>query len=87
MKPKLGEGTLGAMSTGPQWIRSSACESGGCIEVADVDQEIVGIRDSKRSDSPVLEFTPAQWRAFSDGMLRGDFRSIKPGSRPQGEEV
>lgn len=55
------------------WRRSSRCDSGSCVEVAQ-DGDTVLIRDSKLGDdSPVLTFTREEWGAFRLGVLAGDF--------------
>lgn len=40
-----------------------------CVE-AGCGGNVVGVRDSKDPDGPVLRFTPAQWRAFLGGAAR-----------------
>ncbi|UED84085.1 DUF397 domain-containing protein [Streptomyces profundus] len=53
-----------------EWLKSSYSNGQGeCVEVARLDH-VVGLRDSKRSDSPVLAVAPAQWTAFLDGFTR-----------------
>lgn len=56
----------------PNWRRSAACTTNSCVEVAFVVGAI-GIRDSKRSDSPVLSFTRDEWSAFVAGVKAGEF--------------
>nr|MDT0659964.1 DUF397 domain-containing protein [Micromonospora sp. DSM 115978] len=48
------------------WRKSSRSGNGGstCVEVAKNLPGIVGVRDSKDSDGPVLAFSPGAWRAF-----------------------
>lgn len=52
--------------TGAQWRKStrSSGNSGNCVEVADNLPGVVGVRDSKDRQGPVLTFTPESWRAF-----------------------
>lgn len=50
----------------------SGGDSGACVEVARRPERI-GIRDSKDPASPVLEFTPPEWRAFIEGVKAGEF--------------
>ena len=48
------------------WRKSSysnGTASGDCVEVS-VKVEQVGVRDSKNTTGPTLDFTPADWRAF-----------------------
>ncbi|WHT15802.1 DUF397 domain-containing protein [Crossiella sp. CA-258035] len=47
-----------------RWRRSSRSGTGAdCVEVAWADG-LTGVRDSKRPDGPVLEFSRAAWLAF-----------------------
>jgi len=52
--------------TGAVWRKSTRTENGGntCVEVADNLPDVVGVRDSKDRQGPVLTFTPDVWRAF-----------------------
>ncbi|MFI1912723.1 DUF397 domain-containing protein [Nocardia sp. NPDC020380] len=57
-----------------RWFKSTYSESGGqCVEVAFLDGDAVGVRDSKKPDGGVLVFTAVQWRAFTarvrDGLI------------------
>ncbi|MFD3698973.1 DUF397 domain-containing protein [Streptomyces sp. NPDC058646] len=56
----------------PRWFRSSYSENGGqCVEVATnlvASRGVVPIRDSKRDDSPELDFTAAAFSAFVEGV-------------------
>lgn len=56
-----------------EWVRSSFCEAGACVEVSTVNGEVL-IRDGKHVDQPHLRFTAAEWSAFLDGIIAGDFR-------------
>jgi Domain of unknown function (DUF397) len=49
-----------------EWRKSSysGATDGNCVEVA-FTVEVVGVRDSKNVPGPTLEFSPAQWRAFT----------------------
>lgn len=58
----------------PQWVKSSLSYSTGeCVAVADLPDGKVGVRHSKDPDGPVLQFTPAEWRAFLAGAHLGEF--------------
>ncbi|WP_326556318.1 DUF397 domain-containing protein [Micromonospora sp. NBC_01796] len=52
--------------TGATWRTSTRSSNGGntCIEVADNLSGIVGVRDSKDRQGPVLTFEPTAWQAF-----------------------
>jgi hypothetical protein len=54
------------------WERSSTCESSGCVEVMR-HVNVVCIRPSTAPDK-VISFTAAEWRAFLQGVERGEFR-------------
>lgn len=56
------------------WVKSSlSYANGDCVEVADLQQGIVGIRDSKDAQGAILRFTPAEWEAFVGGVRNGEF--------------
>ena len=58
----------------PTWIKSSlSFANGNCVEVADLPDGTVGIRNSRDTDGPVLRFTPDEWVAFLAGARRGEF--------------
>jgi uncharacterized protein DUF397 len=49
--------------------------SGNCVEVAiAVAVGAVGVRDSKNSAGPILDFPPSQWRSFLTGTASCDTR-------------
>ncbi len=55
------------------WRKSSYSNgANNCVEISDRPQR-VAIRDSKRPEGPVIEVTRAAWRAFLDGVKRGEF--------------
>jgi len=57
-----------------QWVKASrSFANGNCVEVATLPDGMIGIRDSKDPDGPVLRFTPDEWNAFLAGALRGEF--------------
>lgn len=61
--------------TGADWRKSTRSGNGGsdCVEVATNLSGVVGVRDSKDRSGPVLTFGAEAWRAFLDGVKRGDF--------------
>lgn len=53
------------------WKRATRCETSACVEVL-IDGDTVKVRDSKNPDV-VLEFTQAEWDAFTAGARDGEF--------------
>lgn len=58
------------------WRTSSRCgpNGGNCVEVNAGGTGIVGVRDTKPEDSPVLVFAHAGWRAFVSAATTGALR-------------
>jgi len=62
------------LSRAMSWKKSSFSNGGGaCVEVATNLPGLVGVRDSKDKDGPVLTFTPEEWHAFAAGIRDGQF--------------
>jgi hypothetical protein len=61
---------------GDGWRRPAACgpNSGNCVEVNLGNDGLVGVRDSKLPDSPVLVFDDDEWDAFLTSARSGQFR-------------
>ena len=67
--------------TGAVWRTSSSSSGNGgaSVEIAFVpgskegSDRVIAMRDSNRPDGPVLIFTPAEWEAFTLGVLDGEF--------------
>jgi hypothetical protein len=56
------------------WTKSSlSFANGNCAEVASLPDGMIGVRDSKDPDGPVLRFTPDEWAAFIGGVKGGEF--------------
>lgn len=53
--------------------KRSTAQGSDCVEVADLPAGGAAVRDSKNPHGPMLEFTPAEWRAFLDGAKKGEF--------------
>lgn len=53
-----------------RWLKSSYSngDGGNCVEVADGTPGVVPVRDSKRTDGPVVLVGPEAWRAFVRGV-------------------
>jgi hypothetical protein len=56
------------------WRTARRCgpNGGNCVAVNLAASGVVGIRDTKPADSPVLVVGPATWRTFLDAAIRGD---------------
>jgi Domain of unknown function (DUF397) len=54
------------------WHKSTRSGSSGCVEVA-ILEHIVGVRDSKDRQGPVLAFTFDEWNAFVAGVRECQF--------------
>ncbi len=60
--------------SGPRWTKSSlSFSNSNCVEVADLADGQIGMRDSKDPEGPVLRFTPGEWHAFLGGVRNGEF--------------
>jgi hypothetical protein len=60
--------------SGARWFKSSRSESNGqCVEVAFLDGDLIGVRDSKNPAGPALVFGPGEWEAFTAGVRGGEF--------------
>lgn len=63
------------------WRKSSrSLTHGNCVEVGRLAGKLVGVRDSTRSGSVVLRFSPAEWGAFVDGIRNGESRESGHGT-------
>lgn len=54
------------------WRRALNCTHGDCVEVAFHTGQ-VAVRDSKDPQGRMLRFNSIEWKAFLDGVRRGDF--------------
>jgi hypothetical protein len=67
-------GGPGGPGSGPHWTKSSlSFSNSNCVEVANLADGQIGVRDSKDPQGPVLRFTPGEWRAFLGGARNGEF--------------
>lgn len=56
------------------WRRSSWCSTQSCVEVADLPDGGVAVRDSKLpADAAVLVFGTDEWNSFISGVKAGEF--------------
>ena len=67
-------GRQGGLGSAASWTKSSlSFANGNCVEVANLPDNVVGVRDSKDVTGPVLRFTPDEWHAFVGGVRNGEF--------------
>jgi len=53
--------------------RHSGPQGGNCVEVAQLPDGQVAVRNSRHPAGPALVFTAAEWNAFVGGAADGDF--------------
>lgn len=54
------------------WIRAQKSNSGGCVEVAHLDNWVV-VRNSRDPSGPKQFYTVHEWECFLDGARKGEF--------------
>jgi hypothetical protein len=60
-----------------RWVKSSqSFANGNCVQIAELPDGQIGIRDSKSPHGPILRFTPDEWDAFTAGVLNGEFDNL-----------
>jgi hypothetical protein len=68
------ENVTASMVAKMSWQRSSWCSTNSCVEVAELPDRRVAVRDSKQPVSaPVLVFTAQEWEVFISGVNAGEF--------------
>jgi hypothetical protein len=59
---------------GSTWVKSSlSFANGNCVEVSDLPEGAIGVRNSRDREGPVLRFTRDEWHAFLGGVRQGEF--------------
>jgi Domain of unknown function (DUF397) len=58
--------------SGVRWSKSRRSGADGCVEYGPAT-DVVGLRDSKDTNSPVLAFSHPSWRSFIADVKRGAF--------------
>ncbi|WP_043511192.1 MULTISPECIES: DUF397 domain-containing protein [unclassified Actinoplanes] len=62
------------MNSSTIWFKSSYSGAAGhCVETAFLENNKVGVRDSKNRSGPALIFTAAEWDAFVAGVKANEF--------------
>ncbi|MDQ2707899.1 MAG: DUF397 domain-containing protein [Actinomycetota bacterium] len=57
-----------------RWIKSSfSGDNGSCVELAALDEDRVGVRNSNRPQAGTVMFTRAELAAFLAGAKAGEF--------------
>jgi ABC-type amino acid transport substrate-binding protein len=61
-----------------EWRKATKSNpSGNCLEVAQLADGGIAVRDSKQQGrGPVLQYTPQEWEAFVDGVKKGEFDAL-----------
>jgi hypothetical protein len=60
-----------------EWLRSSFCSDGHCIEVSLQDGDVL-MRDSKQQEQQPLRFSRADWGAFVGAVSAGKLQVFRP---------
>ena len=69
--------SAGRPVSGSYWVKSSlSFANGNCVEVANMADGEIGVRNSRDSEGPVLRFTSDEWHAFLGGVRNGEFDSF-----------
>lgn len=59
------------------WRKSSYSKpAGNCVELAELPDGGVAMRDSKNPLGSVLRFTATEWSAFAHGWATGEFNDL-----------
>jgi len=56
------------------WTKSTFCADKMCVEVAQLDDDLIAVRDSKDVSQPYLTFSRAEWTSFLNDLADGSFQ-------------
>lgn len=54
-----------------RWFKATASANGGCVEIAHINDDWTGVRDTKRPGGPVNLFPADAFRALIEGAKAG----------------
>jgi hypothetical protein len=60
-----------------RWRKSTFSSIGECVEVAELDDGRIGVRNSKAPESGTVYFTRAEIDAFVKGVNAGEFDDFR----------
>ena len=70
----MAKSLVGTTMAGSTWVKSSlSYANGNCVEVSDLPEGTIGVRNSRDRDGTVLRFTLDEWYAFLGGVRLGEF--------------
>lgn len=61
----------GRGSDEPLWRTASRCNNGNCVAVAVLSADLIGMRDTKDAEGPILEIRREQWELFLQEVKAG----------------
>jgi len=70
---RIANGTPATHLPVDRWVKSSYSGVGNCVELGELPDGGIAIRDSKDPDGPALVYTRAEIEAFIRGAVAGDF--------------
>lgn len=72
-KPTVSEEVKNPKPEQVTFKKSSLSASGNCVEVAELKDGGIVVRDSKNPQGSVLIFTRSEWKAFIGGVKQREF--------------